>query len=276
MNDHHGTVLRRRTVVAVVLTGVLGLAGCTPRHSSALTGQPAGTAATDSSSSAVVPPATVHSSPRSTSAPRTSQQGLVVAADGAVLPNPERTPGAANPAVTPATIHSTICVSGWTATIRPPASYTTALKERQLASGYAYHGDLNPADYEEDHLISLELGGSPDSGRNLWPEPYATTDGARVKDRVENRLHTLVCSGAISLAVAQRAIATDWFAAYQEYVTVAGTPGTVAPAPSTPVAAVTSDHPAGATGRCNDGTYSYAAHHQGMCSHHGGVAVFYS
>ncbi|WP_433181684.1 DUF3761 domain-containing protein [Actinoallomurus sp. CA-150999] len=35
------------------------------------------------------------------------------------------------------------------------------------------------------------------------------------------------------------------------------------------------DHPAGATARCNDGTYSYAAHHQGACSHHGGVAVFY-
>ncbi|TWV35885.1 DUF3761 domain-containing protein, partial [Streptomyces misionensis] len=31
----------------------------------------------------------------------------------------------------------------------------------------------------------------------------------------------------------------------------------------------------GATARCNDGTYSYAAHHQGACSHHGGVAVFY-
>ncbi|MFJ9729418.1 DUF3761 domain-containing protein [Streptomyces sp. NPDC101209] len=26
---------------------------------------------------------------------------------------------------------------------------------------------------------------------------------------------------------------------------------------------------------CNDGTYSYAAHHQGACSHHGGVAIFY-
>ncbi|MHB9858396.1 DUF3761 domain-containing protein [Streptomyces sp. YIM S03343] len=31
----------------------------------------------------------------------------------------------------------------------------------------------------------------------------------------------------------------------------------------------------GATALCNDGTYSYAAHHQGACSHHGGVAVFY-
>ena len=33
--------------------------------------------------------------------------------------------------------------------------------------------------------------------------------------------------------------------------------------------------PVGATAMCNDGTYSYAAHHQGACSHHGGVAIFY-
>ena len=34
-------------------------------------------------------------------------------------------------------------------------------------------------------------------------------------------------------------------------------------------------HPAGATAKCNDGTFSYSAHHSGSCSHHGGVAVFY-
>ena len=31
----------------------------------------------------------------------------------------------------------------------------------------------------------------------------------------------------------------------------------------------------GATAKCMDGTFSYAAHHQGACSHHGGVAVWY-
>jgi hypothetical protein len=30
--------------------------------------------------------------------------------------------------------------------------------------------------------------------------------------------------------------------------------------------------PAGATALCDDGTYSYSQHHQGTCSHHGGVA----
>jgi hypothetical protein len=65
----------------------------------------------------------------------------------------------------------------------------------------------------------LELGGAPSDPRNLWPEPYAGNTGARVKDVVENKLHDLVCSGVISLAVAQNAIATNWWTAYAQYVT---------------------------------------------------------
>ena len=30
--------------------------------------------------------------------------------------------------------------------------------------------------------------------------------------------------------------------------------------------------PLGATAQCRDGTYSFSQHHQGTCSHHGGVA----
>jgi len=201
--------------------------------------------------------------------------GDVVTPAGVVLPDPSRTPGAINPAVMQATIHQTICVSGWTATIRPPSSYTTALKEQQLASGYAYHRDTNPSDYEEDHLLSLELGGSPRSELNLWPEPYSAPEGARVKDRIENKLHTLVCAGALSLATAQHAITTNWFAAYETYI---GTysPPTTASTSMAPTPTTSSAPPAnGATALCNDGTYSYATHHQGACSHHGGVAVFY-
>jgi hypothetical protein len=137
---------------------------------------------------------------------------------GVLLPNRGRTPGATNPAVTPATIYSTICVSGWTAQVRPPSSYTTGLKEDQLASGYAWHGDTNTGDYEEDHLIPLELGGSPASPKNLWPEPYDYDDGgATSKDTVENRLRALVCSGQLGLRTAQHAIATNWWKAAQEY-----------------------------------------------------------
>jgi hypothetical protein len=69
-----------------------------------------------------------------------------------------------------------------------------------------------------DHLISLELGGS-NSIRNLWPESFSTQPwNARVKDRLENRLHREVCSGRMSLHDAQRAIATNWIDAYNTYV----------------------------------------------------------
>jgi hypothetical protein len=54
-------------------------------------------------------------------------------------------PGALNPAVTQATIHSTICVPSWTATIRPPATYTNRLKRRQLATMHA--ADQTPRPY---------------------------------------------------------------------------------------------------------------------------------
>jgi hypothetical protein len=179
---------------------------------------------------------------------------VTVDAAGAVLPDPRRTPGATNPAVTQADIATTICVSGWTTTVRPSSSYTTALKERQLASGYAYHGDTATADYEEDHLISLELGGSPTSELNLWPEPYHTTDGARVKDTIENKLHSLVCSGTLSLATAQHAIATNWWSAYLTYVgapsathttTAPAQPATTAPASTlTCTASMSNSNPA--------------------------------
>jgi hypothetical protein len=153
--------------------------------------------------------------------------GLVVLAGGVVLPDRRLTPGAIYPRVSQSDIHSTICVSGYTATERPASSYTTSLKVRQLAAGYAFHGDQRTADYEEDHLISLELGGSPTSPKNLWPEPYAAHEGARVKDRIENKLHELVCDGALALRAAQHAIATNWWSAYQRYVPVAAPRPTV-------------------------------------------------
>jgi hypothetical protein len=108
------------------------------------------------------------------------------------------TPGVLNPAVTQATIRSTICTPGWTRTVRPPVSYTNALKVRQLARDDR-HGALSA--FQEDHLISLELGGSPTDPRNLWPEPYPR---AAEVDRIENELNHDVCTGALTLAEAQR------------------------------------------------------------------------
>jgi hypothetical protein len=102
---------------------------------------------------------------------------LAVPAWAADLPNPVMTPGATNSDVTQANIERTICVRGYTKTIRPPAYYTNRLKKEQLAQyGYA---DRNPRHYEEDHLIPLEIGGNPTDPRNLWPEPRNSLRHAR-------------------------------------------------------------------------------------------------
>lgn len=108
------------------------------------------------------------------------------------------TPGAVNPDVTQATIGSTICVRGWTKTVRPPVDYTNALKVKQMRV-YGEAGDSSR--YQEDHLISLELGGAPTDPRNLWPEPYPR---ASAVDQIENDLNAKVCSGDLSLVDAQR------------------------------------------------------------------------
>jgi hypothetical protein len=109
------------------------------------------------------------------------------------------TPGVANPDVTQETIHDTVCKSGWTRTVRPPTEYTNALKLEQMQ---AYHRAGTAADYQEDHLISLELGGDPTDPRNLWPEPVDRAE--EVDTSVEDALNQQVCSGEISLDEAQR------------------------------------------------------------------------
>lgn len=134
------------------------------------------------------------------------------------VPNPELTPGALNPAVTQATIGSTICVPGYTKTIRPPVSYTEPLK-RELIEKYGYT-DRRLRDYELDHLVSLELGGAPSSPENLWPQPHHVLGGwgSYTKDRLENKLHYMVCHGQLPLATAQYDISHDWIAAYKQYI----------------------------------------------------------
>jgi hypothetical protein len=136
-----------------------------------------------------------------------------------------------NPNITQANVHETICNPNWsTRSIRPPASSTSALRKKQLAA--ARFKDKTPSHYEEDPLISLELGGHPSDPKNLWPEMWGTPGtpltsrgpfpahlvGAKAKDAVENQLHKEVCTGTLPLQEAQQIIATDWFKYYRDHV----------------------------------------------------------
>ena len=125
--------------------------------------------------------------------------------DGA-LPDPACTPGAIFPAATKAQI----CQSGYARNVRDvPDSEKNQVYE---VYGVTHH---TTGEYEVDHLVSLELGGSNDIA-NLWPEAASPKPGFHEKDQVENYLHDQVCAGKIGLAQAQHDIATNWLAIYRD------------------------------------------------------------
>ncbi len=123
-------------------------------------------------------------------------------------------PGALNADVTQATISTTICVAGWTATVRPSSTYTNGVKAKLLRE----HGlQLSDADrFELDHVVPLALGGHPRRIENLWLQPWVGEWSARRKDQLEVRLKNLVCDGALPLAMARHDIAADWRAAWRK------------------------------------------------------------
>ncbi len=124
-----------------------------------------------------------------------------------ILPDPKMTPGDVLDVT-----KADICVPGYTKKVR---NVPKAVKDQVYQEyGITSHA---PGEYEVDHLISLELGGS-NSIKNLWPESYKSEPwNAHVKDALENRLHKDVCDGTIELKTAQQDIARDWIAAYKKY-----------------------------------------------------------
>jgi len=223
----------KKTAVAIVLAAapLLGCAAAVPAASDSSVTVAAATAGPTSKSAAMGGSAAASPAARRCH----SSHGL---------PDRRCTPGATYAKVTQEKIGRTICRSGWTGTVRPPESYTEKLKREQIAE-YAYR-DKNLGDYEEDHLIPLELGGSPRSVRNLWPE-YDAGKIPNRKDKVEDALRTAVCNGRVALVPAQRAIARDWKTAEQ----VLGLSGpTPSPSPS-PTAPSPSASPTLATLSCS-------------------------
>ena len=122
-----------------------------------------------------------------------------------VLPEPSLTPGAVSELTT-----AELCNG-----VRPSRFVTEAVRQQVLRS---YQMEQVPAaSYELDALVTPELGGSTDQA-NLWPQRYhSPVWNARVKDALEQLLPEMVCGEQISLAQAQRDIASDWIAAYKRY-----------------------------------------------------------
>lgn len=131
------------------------------------------------------------------------------------LPNASFTPGLADPKLT----KEVICDKSFrTTSIR---NVPDSVKKQVYKNYNVVNHDgicAGTQGCEVDHLISLELGGSNDI-KNLWPEPYMGPWNAHQKDQLENKLHSMVCTGKITLSQAQYEIATDWISAYRKYIT---------------------------------------------------------
>lgn len=133
------------------------------------------------------------------------------------VPDPVLTPGVASDLTT-----EQICNKSWhTKDVR---SVSTPMKrERFTAYGITcrpIHGEAKNlprcGNWEIDHLISLELAGA-NVAKNLWPQKYTGPWNARLKDKLENRLHKEICAGNVSLEDAQKDISTDWREPYRRY-----------------------------------------------------------
>lgn len=203
--------MNARRAAAVALVAVAALTGCGARGGAGPAARP-----TPATSSPTVTPGALPVGPGPqkvyTVEPQPPAGACRYRSDGHghTLPDPVCTPGATNPAVTQANIQRTICVRGWTATIRPPQS-VTGPEKRANAASYSYRGSMVTAEF--DHDVPLELGGDPNDPRNLWVQPNddpAATSFGNSKDPVENAARQAVCAGRLTLAAAQYAMATDW------------------------------------------------------------------
>ncbi len=130
------------------------------------------------------------------------------------------------------------------------------------------YGDSGPAaNYEYDHLVSLELGGAVNDPRNLWPEPGSSPNP---KDAVEDALHRMVCDGEMQLSQAQRIISTNWLR-WADTHGYAGTPTHHrTPRPLHPAPAPASSGPNKPTADVNCSDFATHAAAQRWFDQHGG------
>lgn len=191
---------------SILFSFILIASSCATNTNQTAVNQPNGDASRGSSSDPAIGQGsdqkTNYNQPSSSST--ASQPGL----QPPILPDAKLTPGD-----TLDVTKEDICVSGYSKKVRdvPQAVKEQAYKEYGITQ-------REPGEYEIDHLISLELGGS-NSIKNLWPESYRTESwNARTKDQLENKLHEMICSGQIDIKTAQHEIAANWIDAYKKYI----------------------------------------------------------
>jgi hypothetical protein len=290
------------------------LAGCGSKSTSASQATPTvGATAAPAADSTSLGASGASAPPTGGAGAADSSTGQVVAGSGPAharvvtggweIPDPKYTPGAVL-----TTEAAAVCASGYSKTVRD----VTEAEKDQIYAEYGITSHV-PYQYEIDHDISLELGGSNDP-TNLWPEPNDKSTG-NTKDRLEDKLHEMVCANEISLVAAQAAIEGDWTVAYRKYLGLLGTyhsnglgdsastsgstssgsgsasasssdsasttstgstaSGGSCAAHTVGECAVDSPHPAAATAQCNDSTYYDSAAFSGACRGHGGVKYWY-
>jgi hypothetical protein len=186
----------------VIVFALVGLAACASQAPPPAVAPPPVSPPAPAPSGMLVAPAPPVPSVGYTPAARTKETGCQAYGP---LPDPACTPGAVM-----TTDLETICHRATGPRRNVPASV-----HREAFTDYGYTYPQARGAFEVDHLIPLELGGD-NAIANLWAEPATPTPGFHEKDRVENYLHRQVCSGAMSLADAQRAIATDWIAVWRQ------------------------------------------------------------
>ena len=137
-------------------------------------------------------------------APRTKTSGCTLSPD----PDPRCSPGALYSKLTKAVL----CSSGFRTSSDPQRARVREVRRgtRVWDGPRALRGTL-----EIDHIVSLEIGGSNDIA-NLFPEKAKPSPGYPVKDKLENRLHAMVCANQMTLRTAQQQIAANWQALYKK------------------------------------------------------------
>ena len=130
------------------------------------------------------------------------------------LPSNLFTPGARDASVNQSNIKATICTANYIKSKIPTSTSLNSLKVKQVKAGYIVDGITDAKLYAEDFLIPIELGGSPTSEENLWPELIEGTNGYLAKNKLEKVLHNSLCSGQITLQQAQDAVSIDWVEEY--------------------------------------------------------------